>query len=207
MVADLLHSIGNGDGSLSGAATEVLDVCPSRRKKDLGFSIGSGGVVLKNFSSAFEYVQKALGKKYTTHFSIRRLHKGRHVLLEPERQSDPSFYCLYKREYFITFNKQFPEFVSLYPDLAGVGESINEDALTKAIMRRAAYLLFVYENGRMYVCEPHKFLRVAQRYKLFRNQQKLNRVAEPFTRKQRFMREGTYSLPLKLLTNVNEVKV
>ena len=54
-------------------------------------------------------------------------------------------YCLYKREYYHTFGKQYKEMTNSF-GLSGIGESINESALNRAIKEGCSLIVFIHPN-------------------------------------------------------------
>lgn len=139
---------------------------------------------IKNINSAVQYVAKALTQASNEYYIIDKRHRGRHFILRASHANKPSFYALYKKRYFLSFNKQFGEFCALNPDLRGYAESINSEALDTAM--QYDYVLFFHKDGRMYVTSPSLI-------------KDLGLV--------RYTKSGerTYSIPLKLLKTISQV--
>lgn len=88
----------------------------------------------------------------------------RHLLVKTDHGV---FYCLFKHNFFMSFNYQFPDFVKRYPEFAGVGESINMIWLKKA-MSYDAMLVYVYEDERIYTIKAKELWDFVNTHSLIR---------------------------------------
>lgn len=128
---------------------------------------------LKLVDNALQRVGVLLHKSYGFHFFLSSFNSGRHGLFFPPSDvlGVPSFYVLYKKEFFMSFNKVFSSFVAANPIFNSVGESINEDYLDLAVAKKVDYFLFVYDDGKVYsvpvllvkkFCDKHGLRRVQE---------------------------------------------
>lgn len=150
-------------------------------------------------SSAFHYLVKLVNGKEGLIGFPASFNKGRHMLLETLMGN--KYYCLFKREYFQTFNNYYPEFVIHHPNLRGVAESINEEWLDLAI-KFDAVLLFIHPDGRVYQIYPMTIKKLG----LVRVQNEPNIYKkEDYTGEQEVVNEKTYHVPVKLLKRYDTV--
>jgi hypothetical protein len=119
------------------------------------------------------------------------MNKGRHILIRNDT-NDIIYYAVYKREYFNTFSKKFPDFIRKNPSMCMIGESINSNFLDIAIRKGVYQILFIHPN-KIYSCFPLFFKKFAEKNNLIRTQNKLNIYFNESTY------EKTYSIPLNLL--------
>ena len=92
------------------------------------------------------------------------------MYLRSSRIGVPSFYVVFKREFFLTFSEVFHEFVEENPSMQGVGESLNEDAVLLSVKLNATFLVFVHPDGSVWLTYPLIFLKYAQKHGLKRTQ-------------------------------------
>jgi hypothetical protein len=59
------------------------------------------------------------------------------------------FFVLFKRDFYMTFSKEHPE-------IGGVGETINVDALKWCFGSQIDKVIFLYENGSIYWISPQE---------------------------------------------------
>ena len=136
-------------------------------------------------------------------YNVVATYKNGHTLLKPAFSEVPKLYCIYKRDFFIHFNDIFKEFSSEFPDLSGLGESINLSLLDRAIRLDCDYLVFIHENE-VLLAYPKQIKRFCEKYNLFRKQNREN-VYKTLNGNKEPIREITYSFPKKMLINLNDV--
>jgi hypothetical protein len=103
---------------------------------------------LVNGFVAFRYARITLEKRYKTIFEWIPKNKKRHLLLRNVGHG-LNFYCLYKKDFFQSFNSRCPGFVKIHPELSGLGESINESNFQDALNHNAT-LIYIYPDGSIY---------------------------------------------------------
>ena len=150
---------------------------------------------------AFRETQQYLSKKHDCWFQRRIYNKGRHVLFFPMKKGIPSYYTIYKREYYETFNRAFPEFIEQNPEMRGRGESINKESLLIAIRAKADFLLFLHPGG-TYKISPMLVYKFCKKHSLIREQKKINEYLQACEKNTKLMQENTYSFPVKLLEKI-----
>lgn len=140
--------------------------------------------------------------KYLPVINVREQHRGLHRMIETE---NIDFYCVFKRNLFISFNQQFPEFVLLNPEYRGVAETLNEEALKMLISRaKKSLLVFLYENKNpnkkagKYVVNPNLFYKFAVHNDLIRVQDAVNvKNRADFSGEREYIHEKTMHLPFQ----------
>lgn len=143
---------------------------------------------------------------------VRSFNKDRHFLITCHAgyETQKLYYLVYHKDFFMTFNQQFPAFVAEFPQYAGVAESINKEWLELAVsytkplpdwaVEPDVKLVFIYPEGRMYWTDPRLFKKFAEAQKLVRTQEKVNlENREDYSGRQQPINETTYSLPVKML--------
>jgi hypothetical protein len=105
-----------------------------------------------------------------------------------------SYYCVFKREFFNTFSKYFPEVSKNY--VSGLGESLNKEALDLAISNFVDEVVFIHPE-KFYFIYPLLFKNFALKYNLQRVQKRENKYKKQGT--IHLVREVTYVVPVELL--------
>lgn len=139
-------------------------------------------------------LQKLLAKNGIQTQKIDILHHHGHCII---KGSKFKLYCLYKRDYFNTFKRQFINFMIKFPKYSGKGESINEDALSIARKQNCSLIVFIHPEEIKCIC-PDVFKGISDNYDLKRIQDVLN----PDRYKKNRMRgknEFTCSVPIEML--------
>lgn len=130
--------------------------------------------------NAIRWVAMKVRQFHNVYFDIVPLQRNKHFLLLPPvtRVDVPKFYVLFKRDFFMSFNLVFKDFVKSYPDYNTVGESINEDVFKAVKARGVDYLIFAYDNSRrVYKLSVGLLDRFYKTYNLVRVQDKLNKTS------------------------------
>src|SRR3990167_11157301 len=112
---------------------------------------------LRNHVNAFRYVMEVLPSLGFRNLQLRNVtnlrdNKSYHCII---RHDKGVFYCLFKRDFFMTYPQKYKLFLDAFPDLNGAGESVNVDVLDGA-MENNQLLLFVYPDGKIYIVSPSK---------------------------------------------------
>lgn len=154
---------------------------------------------------AFKEFQSLLVRVYGVAFERLEFNKGRHLLLKPVSGDFPSFYLVFKREFFDSFSRQFDRFSAENPEASKVGESINESSLELLIKHKAEYLVFIHPNN-AYVAIPHQFYNYAKYHNLVRIQEKPNVYkSNNYNGGFNSKKEITISTPLNELQNIFDI--
>ena len=149
---------------------------------------------LQTKEAAFRYVINKLEDQGYRINHVQEYNKTRHRLYYTKKGL---FYVVFKREFFLTFSKQFPVFAEQNP--TGYGESINKYFLEIALAKDAV-LLFVYSDGKIYKCYPKTIKTICEKNNLIRIQEKMNAYKlMDYSGKKEYQQEITYSFPLFLL--------
>lgn len=127
-----------------------------------------------------------------------------HVILKTLDKNKPKFYCIYKRDFYQTFEKQFWDFCLKNPNMKGPGESINIKALKNAISYDVDYLIFIHPED-VFVGFPRQIKRFCEKFELTKIQKRKNINKNNF--KTIINQEITYSFPIKLLKKFEEIKI
>ena len=85
--------------------------------------------------------------------NVKKVNDGRHRAIEST--DGTRYWLLYKREFFQSYGYQFE-------GESGYGESINKEILQEAIANDFDYLLFAYEDGKIYSIDPVKVRQYAE---------------------------------------------
>jgi hypothetical protein len=149
-------------------------------------------------NDAFAWLCRALTRRESSLYQRTPLNHNRHVIIR-NQETGETLYALFKREYFITFGRQFPEFARKEPSLAGYAESINEENLDLAIRFGAQRVVFVHPDGRAYSTTPNALRAFCTENGLIRTQNKVNSYIREGVRTGG-LQERTYCIPIKLLT-------
>lgn len=172
-----------------------------------------------NKDSALRFVLDYLkGKLYTNVTIINRNMFG-HALIKTDKGY---FYFLFKKDFFHSFNYEFPEYIKQPNTFKGVGESINFEYLKLALnnnavllycyqeLKNAIYtpsqsklasaLSFVYPNANLSNTPSTALLKLyCDHYDLKRTQERTNQYkVSDYTNGTIEVNEMTYSLPFKL---------
>ena len=131
--------------------------------------------------NAFVQLLKVINKEYDTTYNFNLFNNGRHSLMKSISIDKPSFYALYKKDFFNSFGKMYP------CEPSGVGESINIEWLDLALSLSVDYLVFVYPTGYVYIISPLLVKRYCESRGLIREQ---------------YEGESTYVFPVMLLERV-----
>ncbi len=159
-----------------------------------------------NNKQALQSVLIRLREVFNASYSFAVYNHGKHFYLYPpvDKRFLPTFYMLYKKDYFHNFNTEFVSFANANPSLIGWGESINKEWLEIAISLRANWLLFVHKEG-IYMVTPIKLKAFCVRSDLIREQVVPNTYKSGGGSSTTVsVRETTYSFPIKILKNFNE---
>jgi hypothetical protein len=94
--------------------------------------------------SAVKYViDKVLNGKAKV---IKEVNKSRHKIIQLE--TGEKWYCVYKREFYHTFNKEFEVELLKHPYyLDSEGESLNQEALKEAQRNDCDKLVFIHPDA------------------------------------------------------------
>jgi hypothetical protein len=158
--------------------------------------------MLNNQVMAFDFLKRILRRKYGSWFNYYTYNKGRHLLIQPLDRNVPVIYAIYKRDFFMSFNSNFPRFVAENPELRGVAESINKECLDIAIKRNVDYIYFVHPDEKIFAIHPMQIKKFCEKHNLIRGQQKLNIYQQPYTLEKEMVSEVTYCIPVKLLASL-----
>lgn len=131
-------------------------------------------------------------------------YRNGHAILKSYDRDSPNFYVVYKRDFYMTFKHEFSGFCESHPDLAGEGESINEEALSRAIRHGCEYIVFIH-RGEVFVTYPLLVAKFCKSHGLIRGQKRLNLYLQANTNgNYAHESEVTYSFPKKLLRKFEE---
>lgn len=144
---------------------------------------------LRNIRDAGRYIASILGKRGYTQIRPHLVNKGRHIILEavaPQTGKLEVYYCLYKREFFHSYNRHFKD-----TEGEGFGESINTKYY-KAIRKSETItgLLVAYPDRNVYNIP-------LERLHMYFNSFMRVRV-------QHNLEETTFSFPVKLMDRWNK---
>lgn len=156
---------------------------------------------LENKESAFRGLAYQLRAKHDVFYFSNEFNNGKHALFTPPITCGelPRYYALFKKDFFMTFGVQFSNFIRVHPEASLVGESINVDWLKTAIASKVDYLLFIYDNGKVYAVSPKAVENFCIKHNLVRTQDVTNKTSN-FT-----IRETTYSFPITLLKRWGDI--
>ena len=131
------------------------------------------------------------------------MNKGRDLFLIAQHPEEGTirFYAKFKRAFFLSFGRQFPEFSAVNPSYSGYGESMNLEVLNEAVSLRVDMILFCYPTEAIYSIYPLLFFKFAASNQLIRVQERENEYLKAdYTGTKGTVQETTYSVPLSLLT-------
>ena len=149
--------------------------------------------------SAVKYlIDKVLKNKARV---IKEVNKSRHKIVQLD--SGEKWYCVYKRESYHTFSKEFPELATRYPIFEGVeGESLNQEALKEAQRNDCTTVVFIYPDTVRYQFLTN-FIEFAIVNNLIREQDRSNNYLQKGG-ERKDIHELTYSVPLTFLMELKE---
>lgn len=109
---------------------------------------------------------------------------------------DFKIYCLFKKEYFKTFGRQFLNF-KIKKRLSGIGDSINEKAIKYAVKTGCKLILFIHPTE-IKCIDPINMVGICEKHNLKYTQDLLNpeRIKKG---KYKGLHEYTYSIPKEYL--------
>lgn len=129
---------------------------------------------VNNIHHAVQRVEAEIKKQLNPEFlSFFYCNNGRHCIIETDNEK---YYVLFKREFFKSFGV-------IFDNEKGIGESINEIALSNAINMGVKDILIVYPTGYIYRVNPLEW----QNYAVLNNT-----IRQPHG-------EKTFSIPIKML--------
>lgn len=160
-------------------------------------------MVLLNHEAAFLFFQKELSLKGFKTLKVSQECKGRHKVFYCEKGGQlVSFWVKFDKDWFHSFNYQFPAFITQFPQYAGFGESINVEYLEKAIRWNISFLVVINQYEDIYIITVKRLEEFVKEHKLYRFQDRtFNYKSKDFTSHKVAETEQTYSFPIKLLTN------
>lgn len=134
---------------------------------------------------------------------IKEVNKSRHKIVQLD--SGEKWYCVYKREFYHTFAKEFEEEMLRHPYYAeSEGESLNQESLKEAQRNDCDKLVFIHPDA-VYFQYLNAFLGFAISNNLIREQDKSNNyLVKGGERKD--LHEITYSVPVPFLEKLTEVR-
>lgn len=158
--------------------------------------------------AGFQFFFNSLVNKGFRVVHVQEYNKGRHRFVEAVKNDKRvGFYVKYCKDTFHSFNFEFKDFVNEHPEFKGHGESINVEFLSVACLR-ADYLVFVYDDGRVYFTFPNLIRNFCIKNKLVREQVRGNEYrVEDYSGVKQLVQERTYSFPIILLKNFEELKI
>jgi len=105
-----------------------------------------------NKDKALRFVLDYLKGKLYTNIKIANRNKFGHAFITTDQEN---FYFLFKKDFFHSFNYEFPDYIKKPNTFSGVGESINLEYLKFALNNKAT-LLFCYQNLVRAIYTPSK---------------------------------------------------
>ncbi len=105
-----------------------------------------------NKDSALRFVLDYLKSKLYTSVKLVKKNKFGHCYITTNKGN---FYLLFKKDFFHSFNHEFPEYVKQPNTFKGVGESINIEYM-KFALNNNAVLLFCHENNKNAIYTPSR---------------------------------------------------
>jgi len=126
--------------------------------------------------------------------NVVKLNMGRDVIVITDKHK---YYVKFKKEFLMTFNEQFSDFVNEHPEWKGVGETINIEHLRIANRWKCDYIIIVYPDGRIYKIPPRLWFNFSTNNFLIRSQERGNTYTNDF--KKKTVHETTCHIPVKLM--------
>ena len=143
--------------------------------------------------SKIKYLIDLLNRKGRGYY-LQNRYRGGHTILRSDIA--PSLYCVFKREYYLTFGKEFPEYTD------ELGESINLEALERAIALKCDYIVFIH-SVRTFKVFPMQIKKFCEARNLIRQQKRFNQYkTTDCTNRIQLELESTYSFPITLMEEV-----
>jgi len=105
-----------------------------------------------NKDSALRFVLDYLKGKLYTNVKLVKKNKFGHCYITTD---NGNFYYLFKKDFFHSFNHEFPEYIKQPNTFKGVGESINFEYMKFALNNNAT-LLFCHEDNRSAIYTPSR---------------------------------------------------
>jgi len=121
-----------------------------------------------------------------------RLYHGHCVI----KANGVKLYCLFKKDHFNTFYRQFINFMLKHKDFCGKGDSINAKSLKYAHTRNCKLILFIHPT-KITCIEPECMIGICENNNLFYVQNCLNPYYKNGSYKPN--NEFVYSLPKEML--------
>lgn len=156
-----------------------------------------------NAQALIRNLRDTLSHQFGLRYYVRNYERNGHALFGSNNPNNKKLYVIFKRDFFITFNKQFVSFSKQYPEYYGEGESINTDALNRAIKFDCEYIVFIHDTG-VFVAYPMLIKNFCETHKLIRGQKRLNSIYANGTTEEH-INEITYSFPKKLLIPIEDI--
>jgi hypothetical protein len=130
---------------------------------------------------------------------IKEVNKSRHKIVELD--SKERWYCVYKREFYHTFSKEYDYLGQKYDYFKDCeGESLNQEALKEAQRNACDKVVFIHPEG-VYYQYLTAFLNFAVTNDLLRIQDKENEYLFKDGIKKK-VQEITYSVPVPYLERI-----
>lgn len=148
---------------------------------------------LLTLDAGFRYCMKVFESLGIQVLEVKNVNNGRHKYVETKVCR---FCYLYKRAYFGSYSRQFEEGKQ-------VGESINVDRLYWCIDNNIDYILFGYQDMKIYAVKPLHFLQWANKHHTYRKVEKKD-IRKDFG-KDIEIEEVTASIDIKQLIRFDEV--
>ena len=157
--------------------------------------------MLLNHHAGFDYLKGILKQGYKISM-VTPWNKGRHLLIQYQKFGNNNyyyFYCLFKHTTFHSFNNEFKNFVTSFPEFEGHGESINIEFLEYA-KNREAMLLYIYPDGKIYSIESKLVYNFCYKNNLIRTQDRRNEYIEAYSNgSSMVVQEKEAVFPIKLM--------
>lgn len=125
---------------------------------------------------------------------VKKFNHERHCIIETDAEK---LYVIYKREYFNTFYKKFPDYFNKFNFKDLRGESINVNYLKLAMMEQVDFIVFIHPE-KSYFIEPSRILNCCLRFNLIRYQDKINEYKGNYGKGIK-ENEKTYSFPIEIM--------
>lgn len=154
--------------------------------------------MILNKDKAYWQLHRLVREQNRCAYGFQPTNKQRHLILRPINNKDqPSYYCMYKREWFMSFNIWFPKYILQNTQFAGISQTINEECLKTALT--TDYILIIMPNETIYQISPQLWKKYADEHHLKRSQNTTNTYKQQGGTTTQ-IQETTYCIPAKLLT-------
>ena len=140
-----------------------------------------------NIIEAVNVVIEEIQKRGMSISKLSYVNNNRHAVIKTHSRN--SFYILFKRDFFHSFG-------SIFGNVSGIGESINESCLRRIIESEIKNILIVYANGYIYRISPERWVEYAKKYRTIR-------ITKTEEKDYGFGNERTYSISIKELERWN----